>query len=559
MLVRDIAASQRAFSARMGAKSFVAVPILVEQHWWGVLAFSETRYEREWSAPEIEALKAAAAVVGSAIERESADDALRESEERFERLSAATFEGIAVTDGGVFLDCNDQLAQMFGIPVAEVVGRHVRDFVALDDRGTVSARMASGVEGPYQHRAQRADGSTFPVEVRARSLPQKGRTLRVTALRDVSARVRAEERQQRLEEDLRQAAEEWRQTFDALDIGIVLADAEARVIRLNRGALAEALPGSFAELSGRRLEAFAGREPWRTLLELHRQVGERRSAVVAEARDAASGRAYYAFGSPWFRGERDTPWRVLSFRDVTSFVKLQEQLRQARVMEAMGSLVAGVAHEIRNPLFSITATLDAIESTLGERPELVEHAALLRSQAGRLTQLTRDLLDYGRPSVLQRAPTDLGGVVRRAVRACATLSKQRDVAIEERIAAPLPRLELDGARMEQALENLLTNALQHAPRGSLVRVSAERATFDEEPCVRCAVEDEGPGLATESLGRVFEPFFTRRKGGTGLGLSIVRRMVEAHGGGVTAENREAGGARFTVWLPVGEPEGSESG
>jgi PAS domain S-box-containing protein len=558
MLVSDMPASDQGFSSRMGARSFVGVPIVVQQRWWGVLAFGETRYDRSWSAPEIEALKAAAAVVGAAIERESADDALRESEERFERLSAATFEGIAVTDEGVFLDCNDQLAQMLGSRVADVIGRQVRDFVALDDRGTVSARMASGVEGPYQHLALRADGTTFPVEVRARALPQKGRTLRVTALRDVSARVRAEERQHRLEEELRQAAEEWRQTFDALDLGIVLADAEARVIRLNRGALAEALQGSFAELSGRRLDAFAGREPWRTLVELHRQVGERKASVVAEARDAESGRAYYVFGSPWFRGERQTPWRVLSFRDVTAFVNLQEQLRQARVMEAMGSLVAGVAHEVRNPLFSITATLDAIESTLGQRPELVEHATLLRSQAGRLTQLTRDLLDYGRPSALQRTPTDLGGVVRRAARACATLARQRKVSVEERIAADLPRLELDGARMEQALENLVTNALQHAPSGSLVSLTAECCALEGEPWVRCLVEDGGPGLAPEHLGRVFEPFFTRRKGGTGLGLSIVRRMVEAHGGRVTVENRDGGGARFTVWLPLPKPEGSES-
>jgi PAS domain S-box-containing protein len=558
-LVRDIPVSEQGFSSRMGSRSFVGVPILCQGRWWGVLAFGETRYERQWSVPEVQALKAAAAVVGAAIERESADDALRESEERFERLSAATFEGIAVTDGGVFIDCNDQLAEMFGVSPADVVGRTVRDFVALDDRGTVSARMASGVEGPYQHVALRSDGSSFPVEVRARALPQKGRTLRVTALRDVSARVRAEERQQRLEEDLRQAAEEWRQTFDALDLGIVLADAEAHVIRLNRGALAEAQTGSFAELAGRRLEAFASREPWHTLVELHRQVGERKASVVAEARDAASGRAYYVFGSPWFRGERQTPWRVLSFRDVTAFVNLQEQLRQARAMEAMGSLVAGVAHEVRNPLFSITATLDAIESTLGERPEFTEHAVLLRSQANRLTQLTRDLLDYGRPSALQRTPNDLGGVIRRAVRACATLSKQRKVKVEERIAADLPRLELDGARMEQALENLITNALQHAPQGSVVGVNAERAVLEGEPRVRCSVEDTGPGFPPEHLPLLFEPFFTRRRGGTGLGLPIVRRMVEAHGGRVTAENREAGGARFTVWLPLGKPEGSESG
>jgi GAF domain-containing protein len=312
-LVRDMAPSEQGFSTRMGSRSFVGVPILCQRRWWGWLAFGETRYERVWSASEVEALKAAAAVVGAAIERESADDALRESEERFERLSAATFEGIAVTEEGVFVDANDQLTQMFA------------SLARQPDRPP-GPRLPRGARRPRdRERAWRAAsrGRTSTSRCGPTARLSRGRCERARcprrahaarhALRDVSARVRAEERQQRLEEDLRQAAEEWRQTFDALDLGIVLADAEARVIRMNRGALVEALPGSFAELTGRRLDAFGSREPWRTLVELHRQVGESKASVVAETRDRASGRAFYAFGSPWFRGERETPWRVLSF------------------------------------------------------------------------------------------------------------------------------------------------------------------------------------------------------------------------------------------------------
>jgi len=549
-LASQLTPAARTFLSGVESKSFAAVPVVARGRTWGVLGFGETRYEREWSTPEVEALKAAAGVVGAAIERESADDALRESEERFQRLSSAAFEGIAITEDGRFVDGNDQLAEMLGVRLSDLVGRPVREFVALEDRGVVAARIDSGVEGPYQHLALRPDGATFPVEVRARSLPHRGRTLRVTALRDVSARVKAEERQRRLEDDLRQAADEWRQTFDSLDLGIVLADAEGRVVRLNRSALAAAAAASFADVPGQPLASLATREPWRTLLDLYHQVGEQRGSVVAEAREPESQRAFYLLGSPWFRGVAEPPWRVLSFRDVTAFTTLQEQLRQARVMEAMGSLVAGVAHEVRNPLFSISATLDAIDSTMGERPEFAEHAALLRSQVGRLTQLTRDLLDYGRPQALQRAPSDLGVIVRRAVRACATASRERGVSIEERVAGELPRLELDAARMEQALENLVTNAVQHSSKGGVVSVICEPARRDGEPFVRCVVEDRGPGLAPENLARVFEPFFTRRKGGTGLGLSIVRRLVEAHAGRVSAENREGGGARFSVWLPV---------
>jgi signal transduction histidine kinase len=241
----------------------------------------------------------------------------------------------------------------------------------------------------------------------------------------------------------------------------------------------------------------------------------------------------------------------LTFRDVTDFTNMQNQLRRARTMEALGSLVAGVAHEVRNPLFSISATVDALESELDPRPEFAQYAHLLRSQVDRMSQLMRDLLDYGRPSVLRRGSTRLADVVRRAVRSCAALAREREVRVEEDLAPDLPALEIDGARVEQALENLLANAIQHAPVGSAVRLGGCLDTSGREPRVRCTVEDEGPGLPAESLERIFEPFFSQRKGGTGLGLPIVQRVAEAHGGEVSAENRPEAGARFTLFLPVG--------
>jgi signal transduction histidine kinase len=216
--------------------------------------------------------------------------------------------------------------------------------------------------------------------------------------------------------------------FDALDIGIVSLTRGA-CVRLSRGAPRRR--GPRLQNSGLKLETLAEREPWRTVLDLHRQVGESGNSVVAEAREASTGRAFYVLGSPWLRGEGEPPWRILTFRDVTDFTNMQEELRRARVLEAMGSLVAGVAHEVRNPLFSISATVDAIESTPGPPAELGEHLTLLRSQVGRLTRLTRDLLDYGRPLALQQAPADLAGVLRRAVRAAHALPTAK-VTVEER-------------------------------------------------------------------------------------------------------------------------------
>jgi PAS domain S-box-containing protein len=554
-IVSQLSETEQVLFRVLGTRAFAVVPILTNGQWWGTLAIHESGFERQWSRPEIEALKAAAAVFAAAIERERAEEAILESEERFERLAAAAFEGIAITEGGRFLDANEQLAALMGYSVADLVGREVSSFVAEADRERVRASLRTASEEPYQHLARRRDGSVFPVEVRARALPHRGRTVRVSAIRDVSARVMAEERQRRLEAELRHAAEEWSQTFDALDLGIVLADDQGRIVRLNRTAR-EVLAGSaYADAIGRRLAELPDCEPWPAVSRLHGEIGESRSSVVQEAREESNGRSFYLLGSPWFRGEGEPPWRVITFRDVTDFTAMQSQLRRARALEAMGSLVAGVAHEVRNPLFSISATVDALESELGTLPEFPECAALLRSQVDRLNQLMRDLLDYGKPSVLRRGPTRLLDVVRRAVRSCSTLAREREVRITEELADDLPALDIDATRVEQALENLLANAVQHAPKGSLVRIVGSLDTGGPRPRARCAVEDEGPGLPGESLKQAFEPFFSRRKGGTGLGLPIVQRVAEAHGGSVIAENRPGAGARFTLLLPVGDPDG----
>ncbi|HET6899636.1 MAG TPA: PAS domain S-box protein, partial [Vicinamibacteria bacterium] len=136
------------FPGRLGSRSFVAVPIFSNGAYWGALGFGETRRERTWSASEIESLKAAAAVFGAAIDRDHADEALHESKERFRRLAAAAFEGIAITEAGRFVDANDQIAKILGCEVTELMGRSVEEFVAPADRSLVRSHLSSGSEEP---------------------------------------------------------------------------------------------------------------------------------------------------------------------------------------------------------------------------------------------------------------------------------------------------------------------------------------------------------------------------------------------------------------------------
>jgi signal transduction histidine kinase len=258
--------------------------------------------------------------------------------------------------------------------------------------------------------------------------------------------------------------------------------------------------------------------------------------------------------------------RLLLCRDMTAEVlaqaqqeRLQESLRRSRRMAEMGALVAGVAHEVRNPLFSISASVDALEAELRDQPDFAELASLLRSQVARLTQLMRDLLDYGKPAELSRATVAAGDPLRVAVRACAEMADARGVELVTELAPNLPALSLDAARIQQVFENLIANGVQHAPRGTRVRVAGVPSESQDGPAIAFSVENEGTGIAEEDMARLFEPFFSRRKGGTGLGLPIVQRIVEAHGGLVAAANRAGGGAVFTVTLPVTPPRGEAPG
>ena len=218
-------------------------------------------------------------------------------------------------------------------------------------------------------------------------------------------------------------------------------------------------------------------------------------------------------------------------------------------MSAMGSLVAGVAHEARNPLFGISANLDALEARSGpaSKDETVVH---MRQALNRLSGLMQQLLDYGKPPAPQFAEGTLTEVMAEAIDACRPLAERVQVRIENGLRTTLPALSMDRQRLVQLFENLAENALQHSPKGEAVVVEAAVIVHDGRTWIECRVTDRGPGFPGEDLRKVFEPFFTRRRGGTGLGLSIVQRIVQEHGGHIEARNREGGGAMMIVRLPA---------
>ncbi len=249
---------------------------------------------------------------------------------------------------------------------------------------------------------------------------------------------------------------------------------------------------------------------------------------------------------------------IVILRDVTAMVKLQESVLRAESMSSMGSLVAGVAHEVRNPLFAISATLDAFDARFRERDDYKKYAQALRAQLDRMSHLMRDLLDYGRPAVLEFREVAPAELVRDAVRGCSDLASRAAVPVEVDAPEELTPIRVDRGRTVQVFINLVENAIQHSPDKLPVSIRAEPLAHGGTPGVRFTVEDRGPGFQASDIPKLFDPFFTKRQGGTGLGLAIVRRIVDEHGGTISPANRPDGGASISVWFPREPPAAAES-
>jgi PAS domain S-box-containing protein len=356
-----------------------------------------------------------------------------------------------------------------------------------------------------------------------------------------SALARMIERRQLLEQIARKGAE-WLLTVDSISMPILLVKTDGCVVRLNR--TAHELAGiAYDDLLGRQLTSLGDGEPWHTLRELVTAVHESRMTCTAQI--VAGERTWDVSGSP-LAAEGDDQRVVIAMRDITEIVRLQESVRRGEQLASLGELVAGVAHEVKNPLFGMSVTLDLLDQQLTDRPETVEFTGALRQWIARLQSLTENLLAFGRTWTTELAPGDVYSVVSQAIFASQPLARDAGVTIEADLDGASHTVLMDASRLVLVFENLLRNALQHSRKGDRITI---KATQDGEH-LDLAVCDAGPGFNPAELPRVFQPFFTRRRGGTGLGLSIVQRIVDEHGGTVTASNADKGGAVVLVRLPT---------
>lgn len=243
---------------------------------------------------------------------------------------------------------------------------------------------------------------------------------------------------------------------------------------------------------------------------------------------------------------------VMLLRDSTELVQLERQLRHADKMAALGTLSAGLAHEIKNPLSALDLNLHLLEDELlsGAAPEgtVKGYLDVLKAEIRRLNAILENVIRFARPSKLVLSPLDLNEVLGQVIALILQEAREKKVEVETAFSPDLPLVMGDEVQLNQVFLNILINGLQAMPDGGRLEVMTDRS--EAQPgFVEARFADTGVGIAPEHVGRLFDPYFTTRKEGTGLGLAIAYRIVKDHGGVIDLKGTPGGGTVVSVRLP----------
>ena len=329
-----------------------------------------------------------------------------------------------------------------------------------------------------------------------------------------------------------------------MPIGLIATDDGGRLSAFNQTAEA-ILKRTAAEVLGKPAEEIlpgSCRELFRTLAAERRLIEREFDCAVEEGRTIP----LEIIATTLCEENGAFVGHILLFRDMTEIRRLEEEVARSRRLASLGSLAAGVAHEIRNPLSSIKGFATWFRERYRDNPEDRETAEVMIREVDRLNRVITQLLEFARPLTMHRVPTPLQAVIRHALKMVEGEAQAKRIAVETDLSPEVGEIPLDADRMTQVLLNLFQNAITAMEAGGVLRISLARR---DEKTIRIIIADTGVGIPKEDLPRVFDPYFTTRPSGTGLGLAIVQKIVEAHGGEVRLESEPGRGTTATILLP----------
>ena len=492
---------------------------------------------------------------------------------RFEMASGLSPAGMVMVDArGLIVAVNGRLAELLGYAEPELVGRSIDVLVPersrdrhAGDREAFAASPSSRAMGAGRDlHALRKDGTEVPVEIALHSVSEPEGSFVIGTVVDISAR-------KAVERALRESEERFRLLVDGVrDYAVVMLDPHGVIASWNAGA--KRITGYSAdEMVGRQIQAIYSDED--------RSIGRPAQTLrlaAAEGRHETEGWRVRKDGSRFLAhtvmtAMLDENRRLRGFakvlQDVTDQRRLEEQLRQAQKMEAIGTLAGGIAHDFNNILGAIVGYGEIVREGIGDGGATRDDVDQILRAAERGRQLVARIMTFSRRKEQVRAPTNLTEPVVEAIGLMRS-SLPATIAITHAIDPATPPVLADATQIHQVVMNLATNAAHAMAEGggsltvTLAPFRADEPFMAAHPSLRRAVyarltiADTGAGIPPDVLARVFDPFFTTKApgAGTGLGLSVVHGIVEAHAGAIDVRSEPGQGTTFDVYCPGIEVE-----
>ena len=490
-------------------------------------------------------------------------EALRDSEARIKAIVNNVVDGIITVDEkGRIASMNPPAEAMFGYAADEVFGKPFTLLLDETCRGAYRDRLKRGANpvitsftsSESEARGQRRNGATFPIDLAASQVMVKGRRLLIHIIRDITERRRADEKQ-------RLAASVFENTAE----GILITDAQGSIQSVNRAFTiitqyrAEEVIGENPRIlqSGRQKPEFY-RQMWNCITESGHWQGEiwnRRKngeiypqwLTISAIKDPRGNTTNYV-GVTWDITERK--------RAEEATKRHQEELAHVMRLSTMGEMASGMAHELNQPLMAASSYCETALGLLADLPSapqklsgILQRALEQTHRAGDIIRHLRDFVSKGHTAT---ELVDVDDLIREVIDLLEWELRHTQVKIELRLDGPDCKVNANKVQIEQVLLNLVRNSLEAIQSGNIADGQLILATrVLPGGWIQVTLSDNGPGIAAEMIGKIFDPFQTNKGKGMGMGLSISRSIIEAHGGKLWVAKSPNSGALFGFELPPG--------
>ncbi|HWP33972.1 MAG TPA: ATP-binding protein [Thermodesulfobacteriota bacterium] len=342
----------------------------------------------------------------------------------------------------------------------------------------------------------------------------------------------------------------------SMDEGLLTIDPEERIVTANRVAMELLVIGPGIAAEHPPLEAIVGaREPLMRIVRAGLHGGETVTNVEIELQRGTRTVPLGVSTAPLLDAEGNRLGLLVLLRELSRLKDLEARVRRADKLAALGTMAAGLAHEIRNPLAAIKTFVQLVPQRFDNPAFREKFGVTVPRELDRVNGIVENLLELARTPRLNFAPTDLNELLRRVLDLHSRQLEERGIALELSLAEDLPPALADAEYLMRAFSNLVVNAIQAMPEGGRLSVKSRRADRPApgRPAMAAVcVADTGIGMDEETVRNLFNPFFTTKAKGTGLGLALTHKIVEEHRGTITVRSRRGAGSEFEITLPLAD-------